>query len=138
MIEVNNLKHFSLYINQVFPGALFLVCSDAEFKRLMLDLTHALLQDKNRRNVHSAQVVGRNVSSDGFEAWVMSPIGHLGQNFRHPNHPCTSSSKLACDSSSLIYLKLTCHEDHTNSQDREIIDKVSTDDLVQYSRSIEA
>ncbi len=84
MSELSNLKQFSTYINQIFPGgALFLVCSDTEFKRLFMDLTRACLEQEDRRHVTAVEVVGRNVLRDGYEAWVLSPTctidsrGHL-------------------------------------------------------------
>ena len=56
--------HFCMYINQVFPsGALFLVCTQAELKRLLLDLTAGLL--RNSSEITAARVVGRNTASDG-------------------------------------------------------------------------
>ncbi len=74
MSELNNLKQFSIYINQVFPGgALFLVCSDTEFKRLFMELSRAFLDQEDRRSVFAVQVVGRNTLNDGYEAWVLSP-----------------------------------------------------------------
>lgn len=78
MSELSNLKQFSGYINQVFPGAaLFLVCTDGEFKRFFMELTHAFLQDSDRRSVFGARFIGRNVASNGAEAWVLSKTAQL-------------------------------------------------------------
>ena len=66
-----NVMHFCMYINQGFPsGALFLVCTQAELKRLLLDLTAGLL--RNSSEITAARVVGRNTASDGSMAWVFS------------------------------------------------------------------
>jgi len=78
MSEFSNLKQFSGYINQVFPGAtLFLVCTDGEFKQFFMELTRAFLQDTDRRSVFGARFIGRNVASNGAEAWVLSKTAQL-------------------------------------------------------------
>ena len=78
MSELSNLKQFTGYINLVFPGAaLFLVCTDGEFKRFFMELITAFLQDEDRRSVYGARFVGRNVSSSGDETWVLSPTAQI-------------------------------------------------------------
>ena len=80
MSELSNLKQFSAHINLVFPGgALFLVCNDAEFKRLFMDLTCTFLKG-NHRNVHGVSVIGRNKTSDGDVVWMFSPSTQLDED----------------------------------------------------------
>ena len=56
MNELSNLKQFTGYINLVFPGgALFLVCTDGEFKHFLMELITAFLQDEDRRSVYGAR-----------------------------------------------------------------------------------
>ena len=81
MSELSNLKQFTGYINLVFPGAaLFLVCTDGEFKRFFMELITAFLQDEDRRSVSGARFVGRNVSSSRYESWVLSPTAQIHNN----------------------------------------------------------
>ena len=74
-----NVKQFAAYINQVFPaGALYLAATDAELKRLLMELTTELLKDVHSRRVCSARIIGRNQhdgdsSAIDANAWVFSP-----------------------------------------------------------------
>jgi len=78
MSELSILKQFTGYTNLVFPGAaLFLVCTDGEFKCFIMELITAFLQDEDCRSVYGAQFVGRNVSSSGDETWVLSPTAQI-------------------------------------------------------------
>ena len=65
-----NVVQLTTYLNMVFPsGALFLVCTPAELKKLLLHLTGELLESK--KEVHAARLVGRNVTH-GTAVWVFS------------------------------------------------------------------
>lgn len=68
-----NVEKFGSYLNLVFPsGALFLVCTQAELKILLLELTTNLLQTNNE--VTAARVVGRNMSANRDVVWVLSKV----------------------------------------------------------------
>lgn len=80
MSELSNLKQFSAHINLMFPGgALFLVCSDSEFKRLFMELTCAFLQ-RNHCIVYGVSSIGRNTTSDGDEVWMFSQNTQLDKH----------------------------------------------------------
>jgi len=42
-----------------------------------MELPHAFLQDSDRRSVFGARFIGRNVASNGAEAWVLSKTAQL-------------------------------------------------------------
>ena len=61
-----NVKQLCGYLNQVFPGgALFLVATEAELKRLLMELTGGLLQSDECRHVSAARMIGLNSFTDG-------------------------------------------------------------------------
>ena len=79
MSELSNLKQFSAHINLVFPGgALFLVCNDAEFKRLFMELTCTFLK-ANHRHVNGVSIISRSTIGDG-EVWMFSPTTRLDES----------------------------------------------------------
>ena len=61
MMELSgNVKQFTTFINQIFPGsALFLLLSDSEFKKLMMQLSSDMLEEQQGRKV-AASLVGEN------------------------------------------------------------------------------
>ena len=68
-----NVKQFGNFLNMVFPGgALWLVASEAELKRLLIELTAELLQSNNCRRIRAARMIGINATSSG-NVWVFSP-----------------------------------------------------------------
>ena len=77
-----NVEKFGSYLNLVFPsGALFLVCTQAELKILLLDLTTNLLQTNNE--VTAARVVGRNLSANRDVVWVLSKSVTINSSGEH-------------------------------------------------------
>jgi hypothetical protein len=89
MSELSNVKQLNSYINQVFPGgALFLVASDNEFRRLFMELASTVLQSAECRKLSVARMVGKN-GSRGNTEWIFSPSvhisadGHLLQSKHH-------------------------------------------------------
>lgn len=72
MSELSNVKQLNSYINQVFPGgALFLVASDNEFRRLFMELASTVLQSAECRKLSVARMVGKN-GSRGNTEWISS------------------------------------------------------------------
>ena len=79
-----NVKQFAAYLNQVFPGgALFLAATDAELKRLLMELTTELLQEVQGRRVCSARIIGMNDHAGGTDdtnTWVLSPTATISSS----------------------------------------------------------
>lgn len=73
MSEVSGtVKHFLIAANQQFPGgALFLLLSDHEFRKMMMDMTNAMMESGQERQLHAARLIGRNCI-DNNVYWVMS------------------------------------------------------------------
>ena len=68
-----NVKQFGNFLTMVFPGGgLWLVASEAELKRLLIELTAELLQSNNCRRIRAARMIGINATSSG-NVWVFSP-----------------------------------------------------------------
>ncbi len=72
MMELSgHVKQFTTFINQLFPGgALFLLLSDSEFKKLMMQLSSEMLEGEQGKKV-AARLVGEN-TLDGKSYWVLS------------------------------------------------------------------
>lgn len=107
MSELSNIKQFNCYTNQVFPGgALFLVATDYEFKRLFMELTNAVLGDDDCRKFSVATVVGKNIDRHNTTEWILNPEVHIsceGQLIPSDNHkflwlerPAVINSKISC------------------------------------------
>ena len=70
MSEVSGtVKQFLIVVNQQFPGgALFLLLTDHEFRKLMMEMTNKMMEG---RQLYAARLIGRNcISQSTF--WVMS------------------------------------------------------------------
>ena len=72
MMELSgHVKQFTTFMNQLFPGgALFLLLSESEFKKLMMQLSSEMLEEEQGKKV-AARVVGEN-TLDGRSYWVLS------------------------------------------------------------------
>ena len=72
MMELSgNVKQFA-FANQIFPGgALFLLLTDGEFKKLMIQLSSEMLEEEQGRKKIAARLVGEN-TLDGKSYWVLS------------------------------------------------------------------
>ena len=82
MTEMSGIvKQFAAYLNQVFlGGALFLAATDAELKRLLMELTTELLQEVQGRRVCSTRIIGINDHAGGTDdtnTWVLSPTATI-------------------------------------------------------------
>ena len=78
MSELSHLKQLCSYVNQVFPGgALFLIASDNEFKRLFMELTKEVLQGDECRKATAAMIVGKNSSLGHATEWIFNPQVHI-------------------------------------------------------------
>ena len=66
----------------MFPGgALFLVTTEAELKRLLMELTGDLLQSDECRHVSAARTIGLNSFPDREDSvWVFSPEVIIASN----------------------------------------------------------
>ena len=63
MSEVSsNVKQFTISVNQQFPGGtLFLLLTDNEFKKLLMDMSSTVLESvSDMHQKHAVRVVGRN------------------------------------------------------------------------------
>ena len=71
------VKQLCGYLNQVFPGgALFLVATEAELKRLLMQMTGDLLQSDTCRKVSAAQTIGVNSVGEESAVGVLTTSGH--------------------------------------------------------------
>ena len=65
----------------MFPGgALFLVATEAELKRLLMELTGALLQSDECHHVSAARMIGLNSFPERDSVWVFSPEVIIASN----------------------------------------------------------
>ncbi len=82
MAEVSGtVKHFLVSINQQFPGgALFLLLSDNEFHKVMMDLTNSMMEH-TQDQLFAARIIGKN-TADGNVVWVMSEKIQIGSDGR--------------------------------------------------------
>ena len=73
MMELSgNVKQFTTFANQIFPGgALFLLLSENEFKKMMMQLSSEMLEEEEGRKKTAARLVGEN-RLDGKSYWVFS------------------------------------------------------------------
>ena len=89
MSELSHVKQLNSYINQVFPGgALFLVVTDTEFKRLFMELANTVLQNSECQKLSAARMVGKNANCNEIE-WILSPSVHIspeGQLLQSDHH----------------------------------------------------
>ena len=66
--ELSNLKQFTGYIDLVFPGAaLFLVCTEEEFKHFFMELITAFLLDEDCCSVYGAWFVVEMCQAAGMK-----------------------------------------------------------------------
>ncbi len=109
-----NTKQLCTYLNQVFPGgALFLVASDTEVKRFMMEMTTLVLQNQQRRKVAAARVIGINPAPTGEEYWVFSPtcvMSVSGNALDQQSSPIMWLERPSSTSSNIIVNEsLVCH-----------------------------
>ena len=77
----------------VCARALFLAATDAELKRLLMELTTELLQEVQGRQVCSARIIGINDHAGGTDdtnTWVLSPTATISSSeilMQHENAP---------------------------------------------------
>ena len=119
MSELSNIKQFNCYTNQVFPGgALFLVATDYEFKRLFMELTNAVLGDDDCGKFSVATVVGKNIDRHNTTECILNPEVHIsceGQLIPSDNHkflwlerPAVINSKSRATSKHLWIMVMVC------------------------------
>ena len=73
MMELSgNVKQFTTFANQIFPGgALFLLLSDGEFKKFMMQMSSRMLEEQHEEKKVAARLVGEN-KHEGESFWVFS------------------------------------------------------------------
>lgn len=78
MSEVSStVKQFTVSVNQQFPGGtLFLLLSDHEFKKLLMDMSSTTLLESSSNvcQKHAVRIVGRNQLDDEEPVWVFSAL----------------------------------------------------------------
>ena len=75
MSEVSGaVKQFTISINQQFPGGtLFLLLSDQDFKKYLMEMSSKMLEDNSPScRKHAARIIGRNQIEGGEPFWVFS------------------------------------------------------------------
>ena len=107
-------KQLCSYLNQVFPGgALFLLASDGDLKRLLMELTAELLNDVGCRNITASRIIGVNSTPNKEDVWVFSPkvaIHSEGRFLDRAGSPVMWLERPARDSTNqLITDSLICH-----------------------------
>ena len=98
MSEVSStVKQFTVSVNQQFPGGtLFLLLSDHEFKKLLMDMSSTMLESSsNVCQKHAVRIVGRNQLDDEEPVWVFSDKVQLS----------CRGSLLECDDSPFLWLR---------------------------------
>ena len=77
MTEVVNVKNFMTFINQVFPGgALFILLSDGEFKKLLMKLSSSMLEERQQQQ-YAVRIIGEN-ECEGETYWCyLVPFNYL-------------------------------------------------------------
>ena len=55
------------------PGPLYLLATDSELRRLLMELTGELLESGNLCKIRAARKVGINIGPDNEQVWVFSP-----------------------------------------------------------------
>lgn len=83
MSEVSStVKQFMISINQQFPGGtLFLLLSDHEFKKLLMDLSSAMLESSSDTcQKYVVRIVGRNQLGEEDPVWVFSEEIQISSN----------------------------------------------------------
>lgn len=75
MAEVSStVENFLVSINQQFPsGALFLLLSDYNFQKLMMELTNKMMERNEERQFYAARLIGQN-TIEGKVICIMSQI----------------------------------------------------------------
>ena len=67
-----NVKQFTTFANQIFPGgALFLLLSDSEFRKFMMQMSSRMLEEQQEEKKVAARLVGEN-KHEGESFWVFS------------------------------------------------------------------
>lgn len=81
MPEVSGtVKQFVIALNQQFPGgALFLLVSDHEFRKVMMDMTSRMMEDGQDKQLHAARLIGRNTVQDSVY-WILSETVQISTN----------------------------------------------------------
>ena len=83
MSEVSsNVKQFTISVNQQFPGGtLFLLLSDHEFKKLLMDMSSKMLEsNSDNPQKHAVRIVGRNQLNDDDPYWVFSEAAQFSSS----------------------------------------------------------
>jgi len=111
MTELGNVKQFTTFANQQFPGgSLFLLLSDTEFKRFMMQLSSKMLDEEHGRRKNAAGLVGEN-KLDEESYWVMSESVQLsadGSLLEEGESPFLWLRRLVNSSNILIEETLAC------------------------------
>ena len=112
MSEVSGtVKHFLIAINQQFPGgALFLLLSDPEFRKLFMEMTNELLESGQERQLYAARLIGRNIANNSA-FWVMSEdvqIKSNGDLAQQEETPFLWLRRLVNGSNVLLHESLAC------------------------------
>ena len=83
MSEVaSTVKQFTISVNQQFPGGtLFLLLSDHEFKKLLMELSNKMLESPSDGcQKHAVRIIGRNELVSGDSYWVFSESVQLSSD----------------------------------------------------------
>ena len=73
----SNVKQFTVSVNQQFPGgSLFLLLTDAEFKKLLMGLSNDMLEGSSVTK-YAARIVGKNEESTTNPVWIFSESVHV-------------------------------------------------------------
>ena len=112
MSEVSGtVKQFVTAVNQQFPGgALFLLLTDHEFRKLMMEMTNEMMEDDQGGRLYAARLIGRN-RIDQSTFWVMSEdvqITHDGDLAQQGDTPFRWLRRLVNGSNVLLQESLAC------------------------------
>ena len=74
------VKQFLIAVNQQFPGgALFILLSDQEFRKIMMMMTNEMMKDDQGRQLYATRMVGHNCINQ-LTVWVMSEEVQITNN----------------------------------------------------------
>jgi hypothetical protein len=115
MPEVSGtVKQFLVAVNQQFPaGALFLLISDLEFRKLMMEMTNRMMEGagSGENQLHAARLIGKNAIIEQSAYWVMSEavqISSYGGLVQQNDSPFLWLRRLVNGNNMLLNEALSC------------------------------
>lgn len=107
----NSVKHFMVSVNQEFPGgSLFLLLTDAEFKKMLMNLSSKMLEN-NATTKFAVEIIGRNEFQGSNPIWIFSEatqISKQGVFVASETSPFLWLRRMANGANTLVQESLQC------------------------------